>query len=97
MDQFHKVLCFSIAITTVYLMLFLFGFELMADEFLGLVGTIFLWHGLWNLTDLLELQLNLNQDKAKSSAFFTTAGLIMVALEAHKHTFHKILNSIKTW
>jgi len=65
-----------------------------ADIFLGLIGTIFLWHGLWNLCDLLEEQLGIGNKKIESSAFFTAAGIIMVLVESHKNTFHKILNTL---
>ncbi len=65
-----------------------------ADVFLGIIGTIFLWHGLWNLCDILESQLDPHLSKMQSSAVFTTVGIILVLLESHKHIINDIMDYI---
>jgi len=64
----------------------------LADIFIGLIGTVFLWYGLWNLCDLLEEHIGMQDNKIKSSAFFTITGIIMVVFESHKHSFQNLIN-----
>lgn len=90
----HNITCLLFALAIVYIVMYIFDMNAISDVFIGILGSIFVWYGLWRICELLEEQLQLDNKKIESSAFFTSIGFLMILIESKRHSLNDLISLI---